>query len=226
MCFPDSSPSQMQPRIALTLFTGNTVGGIVIASPAERAQSARSFLRAGLQKRDADRLEGHRRRAVVRGAVRGPHAGQEGPPGAHDDRPCAVTGWAAALGGKVGGIAVIRPRDGAVTALAGLAVSVPQPPGSTFRSSRLPLRSSTASPPRRPRIPSDRRDAVGSRAAQRRRRGLRRDAAGGVRGIVQLGVRSARREARRRRLVAAARAFGFNEETRIRRRRRAPSRPR
>ena len=36
-------PSQMQPRIALTLFTGNTVGGILIASPAERAQSARSF---------------------------------------------------------------------------------------------------------------------------------------------------------------------------------------
>ena len=33
----------MQPRIALTLFTGNTVGGILIASPADRAQSARSF---------------------------------------------------------------------------------------------------------------------------------------------------------------------------------------
>ena len=29
----------MQPRIALTLFTGNTVGGIWIASAAERAQS-------------------------------------------------------------------------------------------------------------------------------------------------------------------------------------------
>ena len=38
-----SLPNQMQPRIALTLFTGNTVGGILIASPAERAQSARSF---------------------------------------------------------------------------------------------------------------------------------------------------------------------------------------
>jgi hypothetical protein len=36
-------PNQMQPRIAFTLFTGNTVGGILIASPAERAQSARSF---------------------------------------------------------------------------------------------------------------------------------------------------------------------------------------
>ncbi len=38
-----SLPSQMQPRIAFTLFTGNTVGGIMIESPAERAQSVRSF---------------------------------------------------------------------------------------------------------------------------------------------------------------------------------------
>jgi cell division protein FtsI/penicillin-binding protein 2 len=39
----------------------------------------------------------------------------------------------AALGGKLGGVAVVRPRDGAVQALAGLAVSAPQPPGSTFK---------------------------------------------------------------------------------------------
>jgi hypothetical protein len=38
-----------------------------------------------------------------------------------------------ALGGKVGGVAVIRPSDGSVLALAGLAVSAPQPPGSTFK---------------------------------------------------------------------------------------------
>lgn len=38
-----------------------------------------------------------------------------------------------ALGDRVGGVAVIRPRDGAVLALAGLAVSAPQPPGSTFK---------------------------------------------------------------------------------------------
>lgn len=40
---------------------------------------------------------------------------------------------AAALGDRLGGVAVIRPRDGAVQALAGLAVSAPQPPGSTFK---------------------------------------------------------------------------------------------
>jgi peptidoglycan glycosyltransferase len=40
---------------------------------------------------------------------------------------------AAALGDRLGGVAVLRPRDGAVLALAGLAVSAPQPPGSTFK---------------------------------------------------------------------------------------------
>jgi peptidoglycan glycosyltransferase len=40
---------------------------------------------------------------------------------------------AAALGSRLGGVAVVRPRDGSVLALAGLAVSAPQPPGSTFK---------------------------------------------------------------------------------------------
>jgi penicillin-binding protein A len=38
-----------------------------------------------------------------------------------------------ALGNRLGGVAVIRPKDGSVLALAGLAVSGPQPPGSTFK---------------------------------------------------------------------------------------------
>jgi peptidoglycan glycosyltransferase len=38
-----------------------------------------------------------------------------------------------ALGARLGGIAVVRPRNGDVLALAGLAVSGPQPPGSTFK---------------------------------------------------------------------------------------------
>jgi hypothetical protein len=38
-----------------------------------------------------------------------------------------------ALGSRLGGVAVLRPRDGSVLALAGLAVSAPQPPGSTFK---------------------------------------------------------------------------------------------
>jgi len=48
-------------------------------------------------------------------------------------RPGLMATAANALGSKLGGIAVVRPRDGAVLALAGLAVSAPQPPGSTFK---------------------------------------------------------------------------------------------
>ena len=38
-----------------------------------------------------------------------------------------------ALAGRFGGIAVMRPQDGEVLALAGVAYSAPQPPGSTFK---------------------------------------------------------------------------------------------
>jgi hypothetical protein len=48
-------------------------------------------------------------------------------------RPGLMRAAQEALAGKLGGVAVIRPRDGAVQALAGLAVSAPQPPGSTFK---------------------------------------------------------------------------------------------
>src|SRR5215218_6845897 len=40
---------------------------------------------------------------------------------------------AAALGDRLGGVAVVRPRTGDIVALAGLAVSGPQPPGSVFK---------------------------------------------------------------------------------------------
>jgi beta-lactamase class D len=48
-------------------------------------------------------------------------------------RPSLMTTANTALGDKVGGVAVIRPSDGAILAVAGLAVSAPQPPGSTFK---------------------------------------------------------------------------------------------
>ena len=48
-------------------------------------------------------------------------------------RPSLQRAATAALGGQLGGVAVIRPRTGDVLALAGLAVSAPQPPGSTFK---------------------------------------------------------------------------------------------
>ncbi|MEY2516976.1 MAG: penicillin-binding protein, partial [bacterium] len=48
-------------------------------------------------------------------------------------RPGLMRAAQAALGDRTGGVAVIRPRDGAILALAGLALSAPQPPGSTFK---------------------------------------------------------------------------------------------
>jgi cell division protein FtsI/penicillin-binding protein 2 len=39
----------------------------------------------------------------------------------------------AALGDRLGGVAVLRPRSGAVLAMAGIAATGPQPPGSTFK---------------------------------------------------------------------------------------------
>jgi peptidoglycan glycosyltransferase len=48
-------------------------------------------------------------------------------------RPKLMTTANTALGDKIGGIAVLRPSDGAILAVAGLAVSAPQPPGSTFK---------------------------------------------------------------------------------------------
>jgi len=39
----------------------------------------------------------------------------------------------AALAGRLGGVAALDPRTGAVRALAGIAFSAPQPPGSTFK---------------------------------------------------------------------------------------------
>jgi cell division protein FtsI/penicillin-binding protein 2 len=46
-----------------------------------------------------------------------------------DVQRAAVT----ALAGRYGGVAAVRPSDGAVLALAGLATSAPQPPGSVFK---------------------------------------------------------------------------------------------
>jgi cell division protein FtsI/penicillin-binding protein 2 len=47
--------------------------------------------------------------------------------------PSVQSAAASALGDRLGGVAVIRPRNGDVLALAGLAVSGPQPPGSVFK---------------------------------------------------------------------------------------------
>jgi cell division protein FtsI/penicillin-binding protein 2 len=47
--------------------------------------------------------------------------------------PSVQRAASAALGARLGGIAVLRPRTGDILAMSGLAVSGPQPPGSTFK---------------------------------------------------------------------------------------------
>jgi cell division protein FtsI/penicillin-binding protein 2 len=47
--------------------------------------------------------------------------------------PSVQAAATSALGGRLGGVAVVRPRTGDILGLAGLAVSGPQPPGSTFK---------------------------------------------------------------------------------------------
>ena len=99
----------------------------------------------------------------------------------------------AALAGRLGGIAALDPRTGEIRALAGIAFSAPQPPGSTFKivTATAALEAGAV----RPRTPFpvetaavDRRGA----ARERERRVLRRQLPGQLRPLLQLGVRAAR----------------------------------
>ena len=111
-------------------------------------------------------------------------------------RPGLQRAAAAALGGKLGGVAVVRPRDGSVLALAGLAVSAPQPPARRSRSSRCPARWRPAS--RRRRAPSRCARPRRSRASRCATPAaiVRRHADAGLHRLVQLGLRAARSQAR------------------------------
>jgi cell division protein FtsI/penicillin-binding protein 2 len=91
-------------------------------------------LREGLEQAYEDRLAGTPRARLLFGdRVVARTEARRGRPVRTTIRPGLTQRAAAALGDKLGGVAVIRPRDGAVQALAGLAVSAPQPPGSVFK---------------------------------------------------------------------------------------------
>lgn len=88
----------------------------------------------GLRQRYHDRLAGTDGAELLFGRRRiakvSAHAGRS----VHSTlRPGLQRAATAALGAKLGGVAVIKPRTGDVLALAGIAVSAPQPPGSTFK---------------------------------------------------------------------------------------------
>jgi cell division protein FtsI/penicillin-binding protein 2 len=131
-------------------------------------------------------------------------------------RPSVQAAAVRALGNRLGGIAVIRPRTGDILGLAGLAVSGPQPPGSTFKmiTASAALRAGIARPSSTYPI---RTFAVLDGVKLRNAGG---EACGGT--LVNAFIVScnsvyaplgARLGARR--LVQAAEAFGFNEQLKV-----------
>ncbi|MEA2255941.1 MAG: penicillin-binding protein [Solirubrobacteraceae bacterium] len=105
---------------ATAAIAGRAPAGSDPGTGLERLYDRRLAGRPGAELRFGDRVIG--RVDVVRGrSVRA------------TIQPSLQRAAAAALGNRLGGVAVVRPRDGAVLALSGLAVSAPQPPGSTFK---------------------------------------------------------------------------------------------
>jgi beta-lactamase class D len=88
----------------------------------------------GLEARYNDRLGGRPSAELRFGARRiAATKAHRGRPVRSTIRPALQRAAVSALGQRLGGVAVLRPRDGGVLALSGLAVSAPQPPGSTFK---------------------------------------------------------------------------------------------
>ncbi len=122
----------------------------------------------------------------------------------------------AALGTRLGGIAVLDPKDGNVLALSGIAVSAPQPPGSTFKivTASAALTAGVTSPGRRYPV------QTGVTLSGVRVANASNESCGGT--LTQSFIHScnsvfaplgARVGARR--LVEQAEAFGFNERPRV-----------
>jgi cell division protein FtsI/penicillin-binding protein 2 len=121
-----------------------------------------------------------------------------------------------ALAGRFGGVAVLRPRDGEVLALAGIAYSAPQPPGSTFKIITLAglLDAGVVRPSQRfPVQTSTRLEGVELQNANGEACGgsLRASFAESCNSVfAPLGAKLGAE-----RLVAAAERFGFNEDPRM-----------
>jgi peptidoglycan glycosyltransferase len=171
----------------------------------------------GLERRYRDRLAGHPNARLLFGTrVAARTRAVRGRPVRTTIRPRLMRAAAGALGARLGGVAVIRPRDGAVQALAGLAISAPQPPGSTFK-----IITTAAALEHRIATPSSTypvRTAATLSGVQLRNAGgeacggsLRQAFAESCNSVfAPLGAKLGAR-----RLVATARAFGFNEQPRI-----------
>jgi peptidoglycan glycosyltransferase len=171
----------------------------------------------GLERIYDDRLGGHPSAKLLFGSrVVARTKAVRGRPVHTTLRPRLMQAANQALGGKLGGVAVLRPRDGAVQALAGLAVSAPQPPGSTFK-----IITTAAALDHKAATPSSTfpvRTAATLSGVQLRNAGG--EACGGT--LTEAFIESCNSvfaplgaKVGARRLVAAAEAFGFNEKPRI-----------
>ncbi|HWK17369.1 MAG TPA: penicillin-binding transpeptidase domain-containing protein [Solirubrobacteraceae bacterium] len=131
-------------------------------------------------------------------------------------KPGLMAAAANALGAQLGGVAVMRPSDGALLATAGLAVSAPQPPGSTFKiiTVSTALQDHVATPSTT--FP----DASAATLAGVQLRNAGGEVCGGT--LTQAFIISCNSvfaplgaKIGAKRLVAGARAFGFDEQPRI-----------
>ncbi|WP_445150803.1 penicillin-binding transpeptidase domain-containing protein [Baekduia sp. Peel2402] len=99
-----------------------------------RIDPALSIFYKGLNTRYADRLHGTNGSELRFGKRRVARVAATPGKSIHSTlRPGLQKTATEALGSKLGGVAVLNPKTGDVYALAGIAVSAPQPPGSTFK---------------------------------------------------------------------------------------------
>jgi penicillin-binding protein A len=89
---------------------------------------------SGLEEAFEDRLEGRPGGELLAGRrVLAQHRPQAAPPVRTSIDPRVQESAVVALAGRFGGIAALDPLSGEILALAGIAFSAPQPPGSTFK---------------------------------------------------------------------------------------------
>lgn len=192
-----------------TLLSSTALGSAIAGRPGDRPTGLERLYDDRLGGRPARRLEFGDRVVARTRAVRGRSVRTT-------ISPRLTRAAAAALGNRQGGVAVIHPRDGAVLGLAGLAVSAPQPPGSTFKivttaaalqrgvatpATRYPVRTSATLSGVKLRNASD--EACGGSLHE-----AFAESCNSV--FAPLGAKVGAR-----RLVATARAFGFGERPRI-----------
>jgi hypothetical protein len=109
-------------------------GGLGPASIAERARGESSVGVSGLERLYNAQLAGRApAQLVVGGRVIARSTGRPGTTIRTTIEPAMEQTAVSLLGAREGGIAVVDPSTGAVLALAGIALSAAQPPGSTFK---------------------------------------------------------------------------------------------